>query len=153
MGVSRRNSNQIQKSSASILQEQDRTGRRTSPCAPSTSPFCDWYRALQRFSLNSGISAIRSKLLINEGGTKLLTNDSRELGQQWKKKIETSPSLLFLVFWGCWHQSPGTGGVGDLTGQDLVLTLPNTGSRTIKHRWEEQGLKKHECKGHFRTSF
>lgn len=86
---------------------------RTSYCAPSTAPCCDWCRALQRFSANSGISAIRSKLLINEEGTTLLTNYSRELGQHWKKQIETSPSLLLLVLWACWNQSPGTGGVGE----------------------------------------
>lgn len=58
-----------------------------------------WCQALQRFSLNLGINAIRLKLHFREG-IKLLTNASRGLGQQWRKQIETRPSLLVPVLLG-----------------------------------------------------
>lgn len=96
------------------------------------SMFLFEWRTLQRFSRNSGISAIRSKFHSNEEGIKLLTNDSRRLGQQWRKQIEISPSLLFLVIWGCSNQPCGTGKWGTQPGSTWSCYSPNMGARALK---------------------
>lgn len=63
-----------------------------------------------------------------------MTNDSRELGQQWKKQIETRPRVLFSVLWGCLNQSPGTGGawagLGAASAQHSTQSHETTGERS-----------------------
>jgi len=95
-----------------------------------------WCRALQRFSADSGISAIRSKLHFNEERIKLLTIYSRGLGQQWRKQIETSPSLSFSVLWGCESQSYGLEVWGTRPGSSWSWHCPNTGPGALKHQGE-----------------